>query len=252
MLKLVSSVVGAWLLTLGCSSDPAGSENSEGTAGHAGSAQGGNHSAGAGQGGAGAAHAGSGQGGSAQGGTGLAGSGGRDGLGGAASGNGGGDSMAGASGTATAGAGGGDSGGDTIAECLDAPLMGSRTEAIRLEGNGVSVALVRRIDLDSVGTSGTTVWLTQRFGLVRGDVSGCVSDAAKLTYTVSHHNSNDFATAASGGTTWVLEQKDAEYWRGVHQISAKQGNQVLWGPVALTIASCTQLDTNTDCTAKYQ
>jgi hypothetical protein len=251
MLKLVSSVVGAWLLTVGCSSDPEGSENAGGTAGHAGSAQGGSHSAGAGQGGGGAAHAGSGAGGSAQGGTGPAGSGGRGGLGGAASGDGGSDSMAGAGGT-MAGAGGGDSSRGIIAECLDAPLMGSRTEAIRLEGNGVSVALVRRIDLDSVGTSGTTVWLTQRLGLVRGDVSGCVSDAAKLTYTVSHHNSNDFATAASGGTTWVLEQKDAEYWRGVHQISAKQGNQVLWGPIALTIASCTQLDTDTDCTAKYQ
>lgn len=160
--------------------------------------------------------------------------------------------MAGAGGDATAGAGGSDSGNDTIAECLDAPLMGSRTEAIRLEGNGVSVALVRRIDLDSAGTSGTTVWLTQRFGLVRADVSVCVSDAAKLTYTVSHHNSNDFATATGAAATWVLEQKDAEYWRGAHEISAKQGNQVLWGPVALTVASCKQLDTDADCTAKYQ
>jgi hypothetical protein len=151
-----------------------------------------------------------------------------------------------------AGAGGGDPGNDAIVACLDAPLMGSRTEAIRLDGNGVSVALVRRIDPDGVGTSGTTVWLPQRFGVVRGQESGCVSDPGKLTYTLSHHNSNDIATATNGGTTWVLEQSGAEYWRGMHEISAKQGDQLLWGPVQLEVTSCTELDSDQDCTAKYQ
>jgi hypothetical protein len=210
---------------------------------------GGNPSGGSQAGGtAGSAHAGSNAGGSS-GGTAPGGSGGTA-LGGS-SGSGGAE-LAGAGGTAEGGAGPGHD--ELIAECLDAPVIDDvRTEALRLEGNGVSVAIVRRVDPDGFGTSGTTVWLAQRFGLVHDATAACVSTIADLDYTISHHNFDDQMTASSAGQTWVLKQTRQDYGTPTEwTVSAKQGNAVVWGPIVVTLVSCQRLDTAQDCAATYQ
>jgi hypothetical protein len=143
---------------------------------------------------------------------------------------------------------------ELIDQCLSAPVIDDvRTEALHFTGNGVDVAIVRRVNPDAVGTSGTTVWLPERFGLVRGAVAACVSVLGDLKYTASHHNFDDLMSANSGGQTWVFTQTRVEYnvptqW----SVSAKQGDTLLWGPVSLTLVSCERLDMNQSCAALYQ
>jgi hypothetical protein len=143
---------------------------------------------------------------------------------------------------------------DLIASCLDAPVIDDvRTEALQFEGNGVSVAIVRRVDPDAFGTSGTTVWLAERFGLVHEQTAACVSATQDLDYTVSHHNFDDLMTASSGGQTWVFTQTRQDYGTPTQwTVSTKQGNAVVWGPVVLTLVSCQRLDMAQDCAAMYQ
>jgi hypothetical protein len=162
--------------------------------------------------------------------------------------------MAGAAGTSTAGegAGGADSSGATIRDCLDAPSLGSRTEAIHFESEGVSAAIVRRIDPEGFGTSGTLVWVAQRFGLVRGDVAACVSASGDLSYTISHHNFDDTMTASSSGQTWVWHQEGEYGQQGTFTLTGERDGQVQWGPVRLSVVSCKRLDDGSDCTARYR
>lgn len=232
-----------------CGNDPATGGGSAGAAGHAGTAgAAGSASAGAGQGGssssgaggaAAGSHAGSGVAGSAAGSAGTS-------VGGGA----------GAGGDGAAGSGEGGSGqGDAVIEaCLDAAVIGNtRTEALSFVGDGVSVGIVRRVDPDGVGTSGTTIWLPQRFALVRGAVAECVSAESSLSYMITHHNFDDSMSAMSGGQTWTITHAQLDYDKPqTWNIVGKQGQNVVWGPVGLTLSSCLRLDNQQDCTDAYQ
>jgi len=210
-----------------------------------GSASGGGAHAGAGSAGAaaGGSHAGSGTGGNTAGGSGTAGTAPGAGSGGTGAGNGG-----------APGDGGAGPGDGVIEACLDAPVKGGvRTEALSFAGDGVEVGIVRRIDPNGVGTSGTTIWLPQRLGLVRGAVAACVSDEASLSYQITHHNFDDSMSATSQGETWTLTHAQLDYGKPqTWNIVAKAGQNVVWGPVALSLTSCLRLDNQQDCTAMYQ
>jgi hypothetical protein len=140
-----------------------------------------------------------------------------------------------------------------IADCLDAPVVAeTRTEALEFSGAGLSLAIVRRVDPDAFGTSGTTVWLAQRFGLVRGGVAECLSDVQDLVYTGSHHNFDDVMTASYGAETWFFSQTRQDYgFPAVFSVEARQGNTLVWGPVPLTLVSCQELLNNESCSATY-
>ncbi|HVY31757.1 MAG TPA: hypothetical protein VHB79_34715 [Polyangiaceae bacterium] len=249
-----------WAVCVGCAAAcesgsgntvaAAGSAGMAGTSGVNGSATGGSSAGGSAQAGtssggsvAGGSHAGSGAGGQAAGGGGSAGTPPASGAAGTGAGNGG-----------VPGDGGAGPGGGEIEACLDSPVKGGvRTEALSFVGDGVEVGIVRRIDPDGVGTSGTTIWLPQSFGLVRGAVAACVADEASLSYQITHHNFDDSMSATSQGETWTLTHAQLDY--GAPQtwsLDAKQGQNVVWGPVALSLKSCLRLDNQQDCTAAYQ
>jgi hypothetical protein len=217
--------------------------------------------AGSGGQGAGGSSAGSGAGrspeaGTGAGGAGKAGSGGSAGNAGSATGGRDGSS-AGSGGSAQAGAGGeagADPGQDVIATCLDAQVIDdTRTEALTLKGDGVTVAVVRRVDPDGVGTSGTTIWLPQRFGIEKGALAQCVTSDADMTYTISHHNFDDEMTAKVDGQTLLVSLTRVDYdtptaW----DVTAKQGDAALWGPLTLALVACKRLDSGENCLPMYQ
>jgi hypothetical protein len=169
-----------------------------------------------------------------------------------------------AGGTGAGGGSGGESGGrgdagagpgDSVIEtCLDTSVIGgTRTEALSFVGDGVSVGIVRRVDPDGFGTSGTTIWLPQRFALVRGDVAECVSVTDNLSYKITHHNFDDSMSATSGGETWTLTHAQLDYDKPqMWTVDGKQAQAVVWGPIALTLTSCLRLDNQQDCTSTYQ
>jgi hypothetical protein len=132
-------------------------------------------------------------------------------------------------------------------------IGGTRTEALSFVGDGVAVGLVRRVDPDGVGTSGTTIWLPQRFALVRGAVAECVSAEASLSYQITHHNFDDSMSANANAETWTVTHAQLDYGQPqTWNVVAKQGQDVAWGPVALSLTSCWRLDNQQDCTAAYQ
>lgn len=231
----------------GCGDDASGTDAAAGSAGRAGANAAGTSSAGSGHGGsggqaAGGSHAGSGVSG---GGAAAAGS----------SGKGGGAPEGGAAGTTGgSGDGGAAPGNGVIEDCLDTAVIGgTRTEALSFVGEGVAVGIVRRVDPDGVGTSGTTIWLPQRFALVRGAVAECVSAMGSLSYMITHHNFDDSMSATSGGETWTLTHAQLDYDKPeMWSIEGKQGQNVVWGPVALTLSSCLRLDNQQDCTDANQ
>jgi hypothetical protein len=161
---------------------------------------------------------------------------------------------AGSGGTAEGGAGGADPGQDLIATCLDAEVIDDvRTEALTLKGDGVDVAIVRRVDPEGISTSGTTVWLSQRFGIVKGSLAQCVTTPADLTYTISHHNFDDKMTANVDGQTMLVTLTRADYADpAAWTITAKQGDATSWGPLELTLVACTRLDSGESCLSSYQ
>lgn len=213
---------------------------------------------GAAAGGSGAqAGASSGGGGTASGGTSSAGSA----TGGSATGGGGspsgGSSITGGGGSGAAAGNAGTAGqtpnGDVVEECLDAPVLDdTRTEALSFQGQGLRLGIVRRADPDSLGTSGTTPWLAQRFALERGATAQCVSDTGVLDYVGSRHNFDDTMSATHGAETWVFRQTREDYDMPTHwTVEARTGSSVTWGPVALTLLSCQRVDTDASCADFY-
>lgn len=154
----------------------------------------------------------------------------------------------------SAGSGGAGDGGQVIEECLDAPVVAeTQTEALEFSGAGVRMGIVRRVDPDAFGTSGTTVWLPQRFGLVRGGVAECISEVAALNYTVSHHNFDDVMTASHGAETWTFSQTREDYgFPATFSVEARSGNVVVWGPTTLTLVGCQELLQGESCLMRYQ
>jgi hypothetical protein len=158
------------------------------------------------------------------------------------------------SGDAGSASGGAPGDGELISECLDAPVIDEvRTEALHFQGAGLELGIVRRVDPDSFGTSGTTPWLPQRFALVRGAVAECVSELSDLDYLGSHHNFDDQMTASVGNETWLFKQMRVDYDQPTSwTVEAHNGNTVLWGPVTLTLLSCQRLDMPGSCAESYQ
>jgi len=141
-----------------------------------------------------------------------------------------------------------------VSACLDgAEGKDSSTEALEFLGtDGTQIALVRYVDPDAFGTSGTTVWLPERLGYARGASSACVTEAGKLDYTISHHNFDDLMDAEVDDLTITFQQTRVDYdmpWSFTAQ--AKRGASVVWGPVTLSVVSCENLTTNEDCSGKY-
>jgi hypothetical protein len=155
---------------------------------------------------------------------------------------------------AGAGGGGADSGGELVNDCLDAPVIDEvKTEALHFTGPGLELGIVRRADPDSVGTSGTTPWLPERFALERGAVAECISALTDLDYVGSHHNFDDEMTATVGADTWIFKQMRDDYdMPTTWTVEARSGNTLLWGPLALALVSCTRLDTPGSCADQYQ
>jgi hypothetical protein len=128
-----------------------------------------------------------------------------------------------------------------------------RTEALHFSGQGLELGIVRRVDPDSVGTSGTTPWLPARFGLERGAVAECVSNLADLDYVGSHHNFDDEMTATVAAETWAFKQIREDYdMPTTWTVEGRNGTSMVWGPIALTLISCTRLDTPGSCADQYQ
>jgi len=161
---------------------------------------------------------------------------------------------AGAGGVGTGEGGAAPDGGQVIADCLAAPVVAAtRTEALEFSGAGLSLAIVRRVDPEAFGTSGTTVWLPQRFGLVREGIAQCISDVPALDYTVSHHNFDDVMTASYGVETWIFSQTRQDYgFPAMFSLEAREGNALVWGPVTLTLVSCQELLDGESCLLTYQ
>lgn len=157
-------------------------------------------------------------------------------------------------GDAGSGSGGAPGNGELVSECLDAMVIDEvRTEALHFQGAGLELGIVRRVDPDSVGTSGTTPWLPQRFALVRGAVAECVADSNDLDYLGSHHNFDDEMTASVGNETWLFKQMRVDYDEPTSwSVEARSGDTVLWGPVTLTLLSCQRLDMPDNCAESYQ
>jgi hypothetical protein len=75
----------------------------------------------------------------------------------------------------------------------------TQTELLELSGQpSIGVGLVRYVDPDRFGTSGTTIWLAERFAVANGSVSECITKSTNLTYKISHHNFADELVATSG------------------------------------------------------
>ncbi len=222
---------------------------SDGAAGGSGGTGQGGTQAQAGSSGSGAGKAGSASAGTAAGGT-EVGEGGDAAMGGTE----GGAGDTGAGGSAAGGGGAAPGGDEVIAECLDAPVIAeTRTEALQFSGAGLTLAIARRVDPDAFGTSGTTVWLPQRFGLVRGAVATCISEVQDLDYTVSHHNFDDAMSASYAGQTWIFKQTRQEYgFPAMFSLEGREGNTLVWGPVTLTLVSCQELLSNDSCAPSYE
>lgn len=163
--------------------------------------------------------------------------------------------MAGGFGGDAAGAGGEAAhppAGKIVEECLDAPVLDeTRTEALLLHGSLLVLGIVRRADPDGIGTSGTTPWLPQRFGLELGTIAACAS-GDDLDYVASHHNFDDQMSAVIDGDTWIFRQTREDYDKPTRfTLERRSGDALAWGPIALTLVSCDRLDTQTSCTDSY-
>jgi hypothetical protein len=172
-----------------------------------------------------------------------------DGTGGVAGGGGTGD--AGSSGSSgSSGAGGAAS----VDECLDgAVIQDTKTELLEFVAEpSLAVGLVRYPDPDMMGTSGTTVWVGERFAVANGSVSACVTESANLDYVVSYHNFDDQLVVTSGSVTYTFTQTREGYEAGtIWTVKAEEGGAVSWGPVTLELVRCLDLTSNNDCSGYY-
>jgi hypothetical protein len=123
---------------------------------------------------------------------------------------------------------------ECLAQALPADVNGPRTT--RFTGGGLLVGVVRDVDPDSFGTSGTTVFRARRFALESADARVCRTDDG-LSYQISHHNFRDVLLAVDGPVRYQLrfdrDGYDFEYEYSLTAFDAASG-ATLWGPVALS------------------
>jgi hypothetical protein len=142
-----------------------------------------------------------------------------------------------------------------VTACLGeaSALKDTRTEVFTLSGDGLKVGFARHVDPDGFSTSGTTVWLLQRFAIARADEQSCLSDESQLTWTLSHHNFDDEFAVTDGQLSYQMHLPRSGYDAPIgFTLEATRGGQSEWGPVGLTLESCHELLEDEDCTEKYK
>jgi hypothetical protein len=138
---------------------------------------------------------------------------------------------------------------DCLAMALPADLNDGRV--LVWNGPGVRAALVRDIDPDSFGTSGTTVFRARRLALERDGLAVCQHDE-QLSYEGSHHNFADVVVFAADARRLELHLDRADYdspWVDTLLAIDPADGATLWGPLPLTLESCTPLTTGSQCQA---
>lgn len=245
-LKLIGTILFAFVVA--CSSDPENDGDNGGASGSGGANnKGGSTNSG---GSAGKSSGGS----TATGGTGGQSTGGNSQSGGTAGTATGGSAGSGGSAGETNGGSGGNFSGDVAACLKDAvPHATMDTEVATFDGEGISVGLVRSIDPDRIGTSGSRIWNGERFALVRGAESYCIKDVAALLWNNTYHNFEDTFEIQASGQTLVFSWGRINYdtptdW----SVLAKKNGSVLWGPVPLNLTSCSNIKKSENCTEKYK
>jgi len=145
--------------------------------------------------------------------------------------------------------------GPDVTACLEAAQgKDTRTEALEFRGDdGTKIAIVRYVDPDGFGTSGTTIWLPERFGYARGAASACVTETKKLSYEISHHNFDDVMAAEVDGLSVSFHQDRVDYDQPMFfSAQAKRGETLVWGPIDLNLVSCRNLTEDQDCKDRYK
>jgi hypothetical protein len=167
----------------------------------------------------------------------------------------GGNTSAGAGGTAGTSSGGSAGvGSPDVSSCLkDAAVQGSAsTEVLTFKGTDVTLGLVRFIDQDKIGTSGSRFWIAERFALTRNQESYCNKVQSELSWKNTYHNFNDSLSVSQGEQTLLFTWNREDYDQPIgFAVQAKKGAEVLWGPLALTLTKCVDLLRDEDCTAHY-
>jgi hypothetical protein len=106
---------------------------------------------------------------------------------------------------------GGSGGGVSLDQCfanLATPTTRYQIATKASADGGTRMRLAMIVPAGGVGTSGTLAWQLVRFGIERGTVSTCVTDAAQLKYTTSLHNCSDKATATANGVVYAITAPD--------------------------------------------
>lgn len=155
----------------------------------------------------------------------------------------------------------------TSLECRHAHQSGPFEQCLPTVDAGGHMVQVR--DYDVLGTStrvrvlrligeGPVIGISFAFELVGyahekdGQVT-CVTDLAALSYTYSHHNSDDHATVLHDGQRHLLNLSDFTFGGGPDgggnalEIRDAISNAVLEGPLPLTRMSCVHLGTDQGC-----
>lgn len=127
--------------------------------------------------------------------------------------------------------------GSTLDDCfahLPAPV-GTQMVATKSSSDGhlrIRIALDTR---DMIGTSGTYPWALIRLGVDRRGTVACITDAAELTYSGSHHNCTDKASASARTMTFDLTAPD----RSASSLTVREGGTVVEDSVLLENTTCT-------------
>lgn len=132
-----------------------------------------------------------------------------------------------------------------VDDCLAAPLPDDlhRATVMHFDGPELRLAILRDIDPDAFGTSGTAIYRARRFALESRDHAVCVDDE-DLAYHLSHHNFHDTLHATDAGLVFTLNMNTDGYDSPfVDTLTVRDAEEnVLLGPVTLTFVSCTPLD----------
>jgi hypothetical protein len=145
-----------------------------------------------------------------------------------------------------------------VRSCLEdaSPVRDTRTEVITFSSDTLAVGFVRHVDPDAFGTSGSTQWLPQLFGIFVADDQTCLSDAEALEYMSSYHNFADVFTASDVDLdrVYTLKQGREGYDEPVFfDLEAKRENgDVYFEPTPLVLESCHELFYDEDCLEKYK
>lgn len=143
--------------------------------------------------------------------------------------------------------------GTFVDDCVVTPLPDDLNDGRVLvwNGPGLRLGLVRDIDPDGFGTSGTAIFRARRLALETGSISLCHTDQG-LGYEVSHHNFADRVALTVGDVRYELHMDRADYdspWTDTLLAADPATDAPLWGPVMLALESCTPLTPGGLCQA---